>query len=396
MAVHLLERGAGIRARREDRGALALLRRFDVVLVACTLAVSALGIVVVYAATRTTGYIAEPTYYLKRQVVFSIVGVVVMCAVAAVDYRRLEQWAYLLYAAVVLALLAVFVIGKSGVTAGTGATATNVAQRWINLGPFQFQPSEFAVLGVIGAMALFMTRHKDGLGPKRVVQLLAMIGIPLLIVVRQSDLGTAIVMFVVALALLLTGGVKVRYLAAVVVLAVLAFLAGASLHLVHASQIQRLTSFLHPNAFLQSANYQPYLARQAIGSGGLAGTGLFHGTFTNLGILPEQSTDFIFATVGEQLGFVGSAVIIGLFAMMSLRILRAAQSAKDSIGRLVCAGVLVFLVFSVFQNIGMNVGLMPVTGIPLPFISYGGSAIIVFYGAVGVVLSVELRRGRAR
>ncbi len=394
MAAHLLDRGARARSGREESGVLAALRHLDVVLLASTLALSVLGIVVVYSATKSV-YTFEPTYYLKRQLVFSVVGIGVMAAVTFIDYRRLEQWAYVIFGAVVLSLLAVFVVGKS-VTAGSGATASGVAQRWINLGPFQLQPSEFAALALVGVLAVYLSNHSEDLGPKRLVPALVLAGVPLLLVVKQPDLGTAIVMVVVVFTMLVVAGVRVRYLVLLVVLGIVGFYGGVQVHLVHASQIQRLTSFLHPSTGALGANYQEDVAKIAIGTGGLKGTGLFDGIVTTLNYLPEQSTDFIFATVGEQLGFVGSAVLIGLFGVMSLRILRAMQSAKDGLGRLLCTGVLALVVFSVFQNIGMNVGLMPVTGIPLPFISYGGSAIIVFFAAIGLVLNVEMRRFRSR
>ncbi|HUY30207.1 MAG TPA: FtsW/RodA/SpoVE family cell cycle protein [Acidimicrobiales bacterium] len=395
MAAHLLDRGARVRSRRDERGAAALARHLDVVLIASTLVLAGLGLVVVYAATRST-YPFEPTYFLKRQIVFTFIGIGAMVAVASIDYRRLEQWAYVIFGGIVLALLAVFVIGRSSVTTGTGGTTSGVAQRWINLGPFQFQPSEFAVLGLIGALALYMSRHEADLGPKRLVPLAGIAAVPLLLVVKQPDLGTAIVMVVVSFTMVLVGGVKLRYIVGFALLGVVAFVAGIDLHLVHSTQLQRLTSFLHPNQGALGANYQADVAKNAIGAGGLKGAGLFKGLVTSLNYVPEQSTDFIFATVGEQLGFIGSAVVIGLYGVMALRMLRAVQAARDGLGRLLCTGALAFLVFSVYQNIGMNIGLMPITGIPLPFFSYGGSALIVFYASVGLVLNVEMRRHRIR
>jgi len=396
VAVHLLDRSSRITSRRDERGAVAIFQQFDVVLIASTLLVSAFGAIAVYAATRTT-FTNEPTYYLKRQLLFSIIGLVVMAIVASIDYHRLEQWAFLILGALILALVAVFAVGRSAaVTAGTGAAATGVANRWIPLGPLQFQPSEFAVLGLIGALAVYLSRHGDDLTAKRLVVLGAMIGVPLLLIVKQPDLGTSIVMIVVVFAMLLIAGVRLRVIVLLGVVGACAFIAGVELHLIHSSQIQRLTSFLHPNTGQQSANYQEDLAREYVGAGGFGGVGLFHGLLTNGQYVPEQSTDFIFATVGEQLGFAGSAVVIGLFSVMALRMLRAAQAARDPLGRLLCSGVLAFLVFSVFQNIGMNIGIMPVTGIPLPLISYGGSAIIVFYAGVGLELNVEMRRRRVR
>jgi len=394
VATHVLDRGPQVRSRpTEDR--FARIRQIDLVLIASTISISLIGMVAVYAATRTTAGVS-PTYYLKRQVVFSVIGIVVMAVLAYIDYRRLEQWAYLVFGGLIVCLLGVFAFDKSEVTAGTGASASGVADRWIPLGPFQFQPSEFAMLGVIAVLALYMTRHADELDIRHLLPMFAMVAVPLLIIVKQNDLGTAIVMVIVVLALLLVGGVKLRYITGVVALGVLAFFLAIELHLVQSYQLDRLTNFLHPNTGRLSGNLQVDQAKIAIGAGGFSGTGLFHGVFTNGNYVPEQSTDFIFATVGEQLGFAGSAVIIGLYSVMALRILRAAQSARDGLGRLLCVGVLAFVGFSVFQNVGMNVGLMPVTGIPLPLISYGGSAIIVFYAAVGLVLNVEMRRGRTR
>ncbi len=394
MAAHVLDRSAGLRTRREERGALALVRHVDVVLVAATLSLAALGVIVVYAATKGD-FPLEPTYYAKRQLVFCVAGFFVMVAVAAIDFRRIAYWAEVVYGAVLLSLLAVLAIGRS-VGAGTGAVSSGVAQRWISLGPVQLQPSEFAVLAVIGLLAVKLGRRAADLRLRRILVPLVLTAVVGLLIVKQPDLGTAVVLLVVVLAMLVVAGVKARHLVLLLVLGGLAFFAGVELHLVHASQLQRLTSFLHPNSGAMSANYQEDLAKQAIGSGGLKGTGLFRGLYTNLNYVPEQSTDFIFATVGEQLGFVGSAAIIGLYAVVALRMLRAAQSAREPVGRLLCTGMLAFLVFSVFENIGMNIGLMPVTGIPLPFLSYGGSAIVVLFGAVGVVLNVEMRRHRYR
>ncbi len=393
MAAHVLDRGAGLRTRREERSALVLLRHVDIVLVAATLSLAALGVVVVYAATRGD-FPLEPTYYAKRQLVFCVVGFLVMVVVAAVDFRRIAHWAGLLYGAVLLLLLAVLAVGRS-VAAGTGAVSAGVAQRWISLGPVQVQPSEFAVLAVIGLLAVSLGGRAD-LRLRRLLAPLGLTAVVGLLIVKQPDLGTAGVLLVVVLAMLVVAGVKVRHLLLLLALGGLAFFAGVELHLVHASQLQRLTSFLHPSSGAMSDNYQEDLAKQAIGSGGLKGTGLFDGLYTNLNYVPEQSTDFIFATVGEQLGFVGSAAIIGLYLVIVLRMLRAAQAVREPVGRLLCVGVMAFLAFSVFQNIGMNIGLMPVTGIPLPFISYGGSAIVVFFTSVGVVLNVEMRRHRYR
>lgn len=398
MAVHLLDRTPGIRARKEETGPLAFLRRLDIVLLGATLAISLFGLLMIYSATRGF-YVFEPTYFLKRQVVYFALGAAIMVACALVDYRHLEQWAYPLYGMVVLSLLAVKVVGKSAaVTAGSGATSGGTAaQRWIPLGPIHFQPSEFGVLAVVVALAAYVQKHEHDLNLKRLIVMLAIAAVPMLLIFKQPDLGTTIVVAVTLIGLLVFSGVRLRLLG--LVLAGVGGLAAAvfALHLIHGYQLQRLTCFFHQTqASASGCNYQLFVAKDAIGAGGLKGTGLFHGQVTNLQYIPEQYADFIFSAIGEQTGFVGSVVVLGLFSVMALRMVRAMQIARDAMGRMLCGGALVFLVFSVFQNVGMNIGLMPITGIPLPFVSYGGSALLAFFAAVGLVVNVELRRVRAR
>ena len=396
MAVHLLDRTPGIRAHREEQGVFAFLRRLDVVLIASTIAISLFGVVMIYSATRSQ-FPLEPTYYLKRQLVYFVLGLVLLVISAAVDYRRLDQLAYPLYGAIVLSLAAVKVIGRS-VAAGTGASSGGTtSQRWLPLGPVHFQPSEFGELAVIVALACYVQRHEHDLGWKSFMKMLVMAGVPMLLIFKQPDLGTTIVVAITTIGLLVFSGIRLRLLV-LVFLAVGAVIAASfTLHLLHSYQLQRLTCFFHQTkASASGCNYQLFLARDAIGAGGLKGTGLFHGTVTNLQYIPDQYADFIFSAIGEQTGFLGSALVIALYAVMALRIVRAMQVARDIMGRMLCGGALVFIVFSVFQNIGMNIGIMPITGIPLPFVSYGGSAMLAFFAAVGLVVNVELRRSKAR
>lgn len=394
MAVHLLERGARVGARREQRGLLSLLRHVDLVLVGSTFAVAAIGLVMVYSATRTV-FPLEPTYYLKRQVLYLVVGSVIGVVCAAVDYRRLEELGYVLYGAVVAALVAVFAVGRS-IGAGSGAQSSATTVRWIPLGPFQFQPSEFGVLAVIVAVGLYAHRHEKDLTPKRLAVMAVLAAVPLALVFKQPDVGTAVIIAVVFAGLLVFAGVRARYLLAFAVLAGGGIAAMFGLHLLHGYELQRFTCFLHPNRNVSGACYELNVVKEAIGAGGLHGTGLFKGAVTNLQYVPEQYADFIFSAVGEQGGFIGGVVLLGLFGLMALRIFRAMQLARDTLGRMICGGALVFLVFSVFQNVGMNVGIMPITGIPLPFVSYGGSALLAFFAMVGLVVNVEMRRLRGR
>jgi len=358
-------------------------------MIAAALLVSAIGVVMVYTASRGS-LIAlgdSPTTYLKRQVVWVVLGVVAMAVMAFIDYRQLEPVAMLLYGVAVFALLVVLVphIGQSA----TGS------QRWFNLGPLQLQPSEFGVLAVILAVATYCSRRAEGLSWGDVVKLLVMAGIPILLVMVQPDLGTAIIMTIVLLVMLAVAGLPTRILVMLVFGAVVLVVVALEAGLLHHYQITRLTSFLNQDAThltkaQKTALYNLDQAKSAIGSGGLVGTGLLHGAQS--GYVPEQQTDFIFTAVGEQLGFIGSTAVLVLLGVVAWRVMRAGQLARDSFGRLLCAGVFTFLAFSTFENVGMTVGIMPITGIPLPFVSYGGTAVLCFFTGLGVALSVALRR----
>ena len=363
---------------------------FDFVLVLATVTVALIGVVMVYTATRGTLLAAgeNPHAYVKKQALFVALGVIAMVIVAVFDYRRLEPLAMPIYGLCVLSLLGVLAVGSH----------VQGSERWFSLGPIEIQPSEFAVVGLILVVAAYCDRREEeGLAWKDVFKLLILSGIPIGLVLIQPDLGTAIIMMIVLLVMLAVAGLPIRILVllilGVVLVAVVAFEAG----ILHAYQIARLTTFLNPNSTstnpsVQSAIYNTTEAKNAIGSGGLLGTGLLHGAQTNLGYVPEQSTDFIFTDVGEQLGFVGAVGLLALLGVVAWRVLHAAGRSRDIFGRLVCTGLFTFVAFSVFQNAGMTMGIMPITGIPLPFVSYGGTAVLAFFLAVGLALSVGAHR----
>lgn len=359
--------------------------RFDVVLVGCSVLLGMIGVVTVYTATR--GKLAllgeDPRYFLKRQAVFLVIGVVVMVVMALFDYRRLEQISTVLYLGILLALVAVL-----------ATPSQHGAQRWFPLGPIQLQPSEFATVVLIIAIATYCSRRPEGLVFRDLVRMVLMAGLPILLVFKQPDLGTAIVMSVILLVMLAISGMPGRYLLALIGAAVLLVVFAVNVGLLQKYQIDRLTSFISPNGASQAATYNVAQAKEAIAHGGVFGRGLGHGALTNLAYVPEQQTDFIFSAVGEQVGFVGASVLLAIYGVVAWRVLRAAQLARDSLGRLLCTGIFALLVFSVFENVGMNMGIMPVTGIPLPFISYGGSAMIVFFAAMGITASVNARSAR--
>ncbi|MHB1987080.1 MAG: rod shape-determining protein RodA [Acidimicrobiales bacterium] len=377
-------RDVAVGTRRERRPMLALVRHVDFVLLGSAFALALVGIVMVYTATRPAlvQQGLNPHSYLERQALWVVIGGIVLVIVASIDYRRFRQWGYVIYGLMLCGLVGVYVVGKSQYG----------AERWYQVGPLQLQPSEFAALGLIIAIASYCSHRPGILGFRQVVGLLALGGVPMLLVYKQPDLGTTIILGVTLAAMMLAADVRLRYLAVLLVGVVAAVFLAIKLHLLDSYQLSRLTGFLHQNQDIQSTNYDLYMSRNAISAGGLHGAGIGRGIATNLSFVPNQQNDFIFSAVGEQLGFIGSAVVIGLFGVIVVRMLRAAQLAKDTFGRVVCAGALAFLSFSVFENIGMTIGIMPITGIPLPFISYGGSASFAFFATVGLVLNVEMRR----
>jgi len=364
----------------------ALTMRLDLVLVFTTLAVAVLGVVFVYSATRTQLVLAGVSshYYLDRQAAYVLVGVIVMAVLAAVDYHWLEYVSTVFYVGIVLALLAMFVIGQRAL----GAT------RWLQVGPVQIQPSAFATLVLIVVVAVVCARRPEGLHPADLVRVLVLAAVPILLVVKQPDLGTGIVMSIVLLAMLVVAGIPNRYLVLLLIGAVFGIFVIVHVGVLKPYQVQRFTDFLHQNRNARTSTYNLQQSVAAIGSGGFWGSGLFHGSQTNLSYVPEQQTDFIFSAVGEQLGFAGAATVLTLLAIVSWRILHAAQVARDGFGRLLATGAFALIAFSVFENAGMAMGIMPIAGIPLPFLSYGGSAIVAFFAAVGIALSVHLHTQR--
>ena len=362
----------------------------DWLLLGGSLLAALIGCVMIYTATKSGLAVKglDGRYFLKRQGMFTILGAGVMVVLSRVDYRRFEQLATPIYVVVAIMLVAVL-------TPGIGSSALG-AQRWFSFGFIQIQPSEFMVLALIIAMATYCNRRPEGLSLRDVSRLLVMAAFPIVLVLVQPDLGTVIIMAIVTLVIMAVAGLPGRILLWLLLGAVVVIVIAIEVGLLSSYQIHRLTSFLNQSSTdpnLAGSVYNVRQAKAAIGAGGWFGAGLGHGALTNLGYVPEQQTDFIFTAVGEQVGFIGTTAVLVLLGGIAYRIFRAAMGAKDMLGRLVCSGVFAFFCFSVFQNTGMTMGIMPVTGIPLPFFSYGGSATLVFFAAIGLVLSVEGRGG---
>lgn len=368
--------------RRQDR--------MDYGLAGGLIALGATGVVMIYSATRQAlvDAGANPHYYVERQALFVVLGIAAMYVVSRIDYRRYEIAATPLYVLSLFALAGVFVLGRSALG----------AERWYSLGGIQIQPSEFSVLFLILAVATFCARRTEGLKMYDVMRLLLMVTVPLALIVKEPDLGTAIIIVLVVSSMMVIAGVPPRFMTLLAVIGSLGLTAAVFLNLLQKYQVDRFVSFLNQNstnqAFAQLI-YEVNNAKSAIGAGGVHGAGLFHGAQTVLGYVPEQWTDFIFTAIGEQLGFIGSVIVITLLGFIGYRMFVIGKNARDTMGRLICIGVFIFFAFSVFENIGMTMGIMPVTGVPLPLLSYGGSAALCFFVSGGMVLSVS-RRGPAR
>jgi rod shape determining protein RodA len=368
--------------RRQDR--------MDYGLLGGLIALGVTGVVMIYSATRQALVDAgdNPHYYVERQAFFVVLGIIAMYVVSRIDYRRYEIAATPLYVLSLFALAGVFVVGNSALG----------AERWYSVAGIQIQPSEFSVLFLILAIATFCARRTEGLKMYDVMRLLLMAAVPLALIVKEPDLGTAIIIVLVVSAMMVIAGVPPRFMTLLAVIGSIGLTAAVFLNLLQKYQVDRFVSFLNQNstnsAFAKLI-YEVDNAKSAIGAGGLHGAGLFHGAQTVLGYVPEQWTDFIFTAIGEQMGFIGSVIVILLLGFIGYRMFVIGKNARDTMGRLICIGVFIFFAFSVFENIGMTMGIMPVTGVPLPLLSYGGSAAVCFFVAGGMVLSVS-RRGPAR
>jgi rod shape determining protein RodA len=369
---------AAVLTDRKARFQSSPLRHLDVALVGAPILISGLGLLMIYSSTRRlSGY-----GVVERQAVSIVVGLAVMVAMIAIDYRKLRELALLGYGATVFLLVAVLGIGAN----------VKGAQARFDLGPFQLQPGEFAKLFVILLLAGYCALHRGELDVRRLAVALAIAGLPMALIMLQPDLGTDLVLMGITFTILAAAGAKGRHLVVILLLGATVAIAAVNVGVLKQYQIDRLTSFASENKDAERSGYNQDQSEIAVANGGIAGQGLFEGTQTNSGYVPEQHTDFIFTVVGEELGFVGGATLLALFALIVWRTWRAARLSHDLYGTLCCLGVLAMFVFQVFENVGMAMGIMPITGIPLPFMSYGGSSIIVSFACIGLVANVHMRR----
>lgn len=363
-------------------------RHLDWVLIAAVGALSAIGLLMVFSTSRGG---SAPYYYAKaaKQLLNVVLGITVCGVVLRIDYRHFRDWAPFIYGgAVALLVLVKTPLGSSH----------KGSQNWFDLGMFQLQPSEFAKVAVIIGIAGLAAQYRGELTLSRVAVLMAVSGVPIVLVLAQGDLGTALVFVAMVPTILWIGGAKARHLVLLAVAGIIVATGIVSSGALKQYQRDRLTVFVQQDntgrsqSEKQGAAYNLDQAKIAIGHGGFLGRGLFNGSQTRTGQVPEQDTDFIFTAAAEQFGFVGASVILLLMGLIIVRIWRTAQLARDDFGTYVCVGVLAMFLFQMFENAGMTMGIMPITGIPLPFMSYGGSSMLANFAAIGLVLNIHARR----
>ncbi len=359
--------------------------RPDLVLVLTYLAVSAIGLLMVYSATAPSleARGLDPTAELKEQAIFVVIGFVVFGMMSSIDLTEIRGFVGPIYL-VAIGLL-VLVLSPLGDSEG-------IAQRWIDLGPLQFQPSEVAKIAVVLMLASVLGMADTPLSWRTVARALAIVGIPAGLIFLQPDLGTMLVFAFVVLVVLFAAGSTLRQLGFLALATIIGTVGLFQLNLIKDYQITRLTAFIDPDAASLDAVYNQVQSEIAIGSGGLLGKGLFEGSQTNLQFVPVQSSDFIFTAVGEQFGFVGSVVVLALFAVLLFRLLVIALNARSRFSYLVVTGIAAMIAFHVFVNIGMTVRVMPVTGLPLPFMSSGGTVFVAMSAALGLAHAAWIRR----
>ncbi len=358
-------------------------------MVALIICIALIGLSAVYSATYTQ---YGPSSLFKKQVVWVLIGIVVMIGALLPDYHTVGRYAYILYAVSIVALVLVALVGRTGMG----------AQRWLPLGPFQFQPSELAKLSLVLALARYYAEdpRRGGYDLRDLAIPAVMVAVPLVLVLKQPDLGTALMLAFTTTLITVLAGIRFR---AVVVVAIIAALVASVVFLVppvrhkiwtslKPYQQKRIKAFIDPASDPLGSGYHATQSKIAVGSGQTTGKGFRQGTQSQMAFLPERHTDFIFAVIAEERGFIGSSLLVILYVSLLLVGVEAAKSAKDKMGALMAGGIVSMLALYVCINIGMAVGILPVVGVPLPLVSYGGTSIITTFLAIGLLLNIRSRR----
>ena len=374
---------------RYRRSATSGFGNFDKLLNFSVVGLLLIGTMLVYAGTREwfRSYGLDPEYYFKRHTLNIIIGGLLAYGTTLIDYRLLRAYTPIVWLAAVFGLIIVLIPGLG--------SEINGARAWISLpGGFQLQPAELAKIAIIVGMAMILAdREQSDKDPTDldVLKALAIAAVPVLLIVAQPDLGTVLIISAAVVAMIGASGAPARWVIGLLLAAIVGVFAAVQTGAVSSYQVARLQSFVDPSADPQATGYQLRQSRITIGSGGLLGKGLFEGPQTNGRFVPEQQTDFIFTVAGEELGFIGCSIILFLYTLFFIRAFAICRRSSDLFGRLVCIGVIAWFAFQTFENIGMTMGLMPMTGVPLPFLSYGGSSMFANLIGVGLLQNVHAR-----
>jgi len=362
---------------------------FDPILTIAVALLLIMGTLLVYAATRNW-YAAnglDPEYYLKRHILNILIGSLLAWGTTVIDYRLIRAYTPLLWIFGVIGLTAVLI-------PGIGAEV-NGSRAWIGLPfGFQLQPAELAKISIIVGMSMILserTHATDAVQHSDVMQALVVAAIPILLIAAQPDMGTIFIISIAVVTIIAVSGAPMRWVVGLILAGVIGSFVAVNVGIINDYQVKRLQAFVDPNIDSQGSGYQLRQARITVGSGGLIGTGLFNGPQTNGRFVPEQQTDFIFTVAGEELGFLGCGFILILYLIVLMRAFGIARKSNDSYGRLVCTGVIAWFAFQAFENIGMTLGMMPMTGVPLPFVSYGGSSMFATMIGFGLLQNVHAR-----
>ncbi len=366
------------------------IRHVDLTLLVVTAALVVIGLFAIYSATSQTlrqdGL--DPLSRVNKQVATAVLGFIVLLVMMTFDYRFLKVYAGFIYGITLFLLL---VLQIPGVAGGEGATSNYIDIPGVSL--LQISPSEFAKIGLIVILSAMLSELRTPVPLlSDVVRVLMVAGLTMGLVFINVEIGTTIVLTAITVGILVVAGTRAKHLIALAAGAIILIVLAFQLNVIKSYQVDRLTAFFDSGNAAEDARYNLEQSEIAVGSGGMFGRGYLHGTQTNLDYVPEQHTDFIFTVIGEEFGFFGSVFVLGLFAALLWRAIRIAYLSKDSFGTYLATGVASMFAIQMFVNVGMVIGIMPITGIPLPFLSYGGTAMLVNFVAVGILLNVHMRR----
>lgn len=368
--------------RTPNFGKSKLLRHIDFSIPVLALCLSGVGLLMVYSATKKPFEVVVKNdfLYFQRQAIFLVLGIVGMVIVIAFGHKRLQRLVPLIYLVILGLLFSVLFFGveKKG------------TKGWYEFGIYHFQPSEYCKIGIVLVLA-FLLSGDDGISKKRLALTLFAVALPVVAILAQPDLGTILVYGAITAGMVVAAGIQGRYLFVIFLILLTGVIAVFESETLEDYQVSRLLVFVNDDEST-AASYNLEQAQIAIGNGGITGSGLFKGTQNNSDLVPEQQTDFIFTVIAEETGFLGSILVLALIGLLLFRIWRIGRLAEDTFGLLISVGIFCMILFQTFQSVGMSTGIMPITGIPLPLISYGGSSIVTTFLGLGLIESVHMRR----